>query len=138
LKPINKESFNLTMAKFHRTRGESAPVPEIIVNEKSGLTRIPLHTLIYIESLDHYIVYYIADAEPIKCRQKLSEAWDALSSYRRFVKTNRSYIVNLDYVSKIEQSYITMTNGDRVSLTRTNYKTVSDSFLKYKLEKGGR
>lgn len=136
LKPINEKNFKRAMNKF--TDRYKQKEEAIIIHEKSSIIRIMLYTLCYVEVLDHYLLYHLSNSNIIRCRQSLAEIEDILKRNSSFVKTHRSYIVNMDYIQKIEPSYIIMANGDRVSVSRANSKLVSDLFLKYKFEKGGK
>lgn len=138
IKPINQESFNRVMKRFDSRRTKKDQEASIVIQEKSSIMQIYLNDLCYVEVLDHYLIYHLSNNEIIKRRQSLLEIESVLKRDSRFIKTHRSYIVNMDYIKKIYPSYITMTNGDTVSVSRSNSRLISDLFLKYKLEKGGK
>lgn len=136
LKPINDKSFRRVMQRFlskHREQEEET----IIIQEKSSILQISLHTLCYVEVFDHYLLYHLSDADTVRCRQSLAQIECILKQNKKFFKTHRSYIINLDYVHRLEQGCVTMTNGDRIPVSRANNKLLSDLFLKYKFERNG-
>ncbi len=135
IKPINSESLNRAMEKFFE-RYQKIKSDELVIREKSTISRIPLHNLIYVEVLDHHLIYHMSNTYTIRCRQSLGEIEGMLVKNGKFIRTSRSFIVNMDYVSKIEPGHMTMEDGSRVSISRANFKAVSDAYLKYKLEGG--
>ncbi len=136
IKPINRESFDHAMQKFKNSRGIKEN-EKIIIQEKSRITKIALHKLCYVEVYDHDLIYHLSDGDIVKFRQSLTEIENILNKSKGFIKTHRSYIVNMRYVQRIEPNCITMTNGDRIAVSRKNNILVSDAFLKYQLEEGG-
>ena len=135
IKPINKENFAAGMEKFMH-RYQKIKSDELVIREKSTISRIPLHVLSYVEVLDHHLIYHMSNSYTIRCRQSLSEIENILIANGKFIRTSRSFIVNMDYISKIEPGCLIMDDGSRVSVSRANFKTVSDSYLKFKLEGG--
>ena len=135
IKPINAESLDRAMGKFFE-KYNKIKSDELVIREKSTISRIPLHNLSYVEVLDHHLIYHMSNGYTIRCRQSLNEIEEALSKNGKFIRTNRSFIVNMDYVAKIEPGLVTMEDGGAVSISRANYKTVSENYLKYKLQGG--
>ena len=135
IKPINAESLDRAMSRFFE-KYQKIKSDELVIREKSTISRIPLHNLSYVEVLDHHLIYHLSNRYTIRCRQSLSEIEALLIKNGKFIRTSRSFIVNMDYVAKIEPGHILMDDGSSVSVSRANFKAVSDAYLKYKL-KGG-
>lgn len=135
IKPINAENLNRAMEKFFE-RYQKIKSAELVIREKSTISRIPLHNLSYVEVLDHHLIYHLSNSYTIRCRQSLSDIESMLIKNGKFIRTSRSFIVNMDYVSKIEPGCMIMDDGNSVSISRANFKSVSDAYLKYKLEGG--
>ncbi len=136
IKPINRESFDRVMQKFQNSYIEKEG-EKIIIQEKSKIMQIALHTLCYVEVYDHDLIYHLSNGDTVKCRQSLAEIEDILNKNKSFVKPHRSYIVNMKYIQKVEANCITMTNGDNIVMARKNNFLISDLFLKYQLEEEG-
>ncbi len=137
IKPINRESFDRAMQKFRSGYIEKES-EKIIIQEKSKIMQIALDMLCYVEVYDHNLIYHLSNGDTVTSRQSLSEIENILTRNKGFVKTHRSYIVNIKYIQKVEMNYITTTNGDKVYVSRKNYTPVSDLFLKYRLEEEDR
>lgn len=93
-----------------------------------------LHALCYVEVYDHDLIYHLSNGDTVTSRQSLSEIENILNKNKGFVKTHRSYIVNMKYIQKVEANCITMTNGDKIIVSRKNNILISDLFLKYRFE----
>ncbi len=135
LKPTNKARIEQSLLRYRR-KSQIQEIDEIIVRDKNGLVRIPLHTLCYVESIDHLLIYHLFDGQEISCRQNLFEAEKQLLKKNNFVKPNRSYLVNMDYIVRIDSGCITMKNGDTIYASRSNVKELPNLFLKYKFVNG--
>ena len=48
-----------------------------------------------------------------------------------FVKTHRSYIVNMNYIELINKTEIIMINGDRIPVPPKKYSEVSKTFFDF-------
>lgn len=137
IKPINCESFDRAMQKFRNVYIEKES-EKIIIQEKSKIMQIALNTLCYVEVYDHDLIYHLSNGDTVTCRQSLAEIENILNKNKGFVKTHRSYIVNMQYVQEIEANCVTMTNGDKIPVSRKNNILISDLFLKCRLEEEGR
>lgn len=136
IKPITAKRLAMAMQKFKESR-RRLEYETIIIQEKSRVTQIPLCDLCFVEVLDHRLIYHLLDSGTVSCRQSLSEIESLLKRNGRFFKTHRSFIVNIDYIKRIDTDGVTMINDERVLISRVNYKALTDSFLKYKFEGGG-
>lgn len=135
IKPITDENLTRAMDKFFE-RYKKIKSDELVIREKSTISRIPLHNLSYVEVLDHHLIYHLSTGYTIRCRQSLNEIEDTLIKNGKFVRTSRSFIVNMDYVLSIEPGNLVMEDGSHVSISRANFKSVSEAYLRYKLEGG--
>lgn len=137
MKPLTDEKFKRCMTRFFE-RFNAPKAEEVLIQEKGKITRFPLNTLLYVEVLDHDLVYYLVSQDSVMTRQSLSEAEAMLIHRPNFIKPHRSYIVNLDFVSKISSKALIMVDNSEVPIARGKSKTVSDQYLFYKLSGGGK
>lgn len=135
IKPLNQKKFTRAMSRFEESYKETNS-NGIIVRDSKNIFNIPSHSLLYVEILDHYLMYHVSNSSPIRIRQTMAEIEEKLSQKSNFIKTHRSFIVNMDHISKIESSCITMANGDKVNISKDKYKTIMEAYINYKSEKG--
>lgn len=96
----------------------------ILEDEISGRNAVYIKDILYIESDKHYVIYYILNKElPIKMRGNISELMEKFSVYD-FVKIHKRYLVNLRFLSNIDNKNYEVTIGEiekRLPMSR-NYK----------------
>lgn len=92
-----------------------------IVESKQQLCKLPYRSILYIESQAHYIRIHSlneGNAEMI-VRKTLSEIMEHLP-LEMFVRSHRSYIVNLLFVQKISRNQILLTDGSEIPMSPRN------------------
>lgn len=101
----------------------------IIINNKSSIEKVEISDIVYIESAKRKIIVNTIDSQ-YETYEKLDNIYEKLESFG-FVKTHRSYIVNMDFVKKIEPKEIITTRGDIILISRGNAEMVKEKFIKY-------
>lgn len=101
----------------------------IIINNKSSIEKIEISKIVYIESAKRKIIVNTIDSQ-YETYEKLDNIYKKLESFG-FVKTHRSYIVNMDFIKKIEPKEIITTRGDIVLISRGNAEMVKEKFISY-------
>lgn len=105
----------------------------IIINSSGEKKKILHDEIIFIESLGHYVVFHL-EKETIDCKYNISSMLVELNN-TDFVKTHRSYIVNLNHIDKINKDSCLMSNQIEVPLSRSAYRNVNEKFIEYYREK---
>jgi two-component system LytT family response regulator len=147
LKPFSRERFEaaLERAKHQKPKKEvdaaelaaaARPSGEfaerIVVKDGTKVTLIPVLKLDYVEALDDYVSLVTEGKKHLK-QQTISGLELALDP-RLFVRIHRSYLVNLERVTRIEpygkdSKVAILTNGVRLPVSRAGYarlKTLLD------------
>ena len=101
----------------------------ILINNKSSIEKIEISKIVYIESNKRKIIVNTVDSK-YETYEKLDNIYAKVESFG-FVKTHRSYIVNMDFIKRIEPKEIITTRGDIVLISRGNGDMVKDKFMKY-------
>ena len=79
-------------------------------------TKIYLNDLMYVKSEDHYLNLFGSDGKKHFVRGKLAEIMLELPP--NFVKCQRSYIVNTNYIHSVHQGMITLKNKEEIPVSR--------------------
>lgn len=139
LKPFSRERFEaaLERAKHQKPQKEvdagelaaaARPAGEyaerIVVKDGTKVTLIPVLKLDYVEALDDYVSLVTEGRKHLK-QQTLSGLELALDP-KLFVRIHRSYLVNLERVTRIEpygkdSKVAILTNGVRLPVSRAGY-----------------
>jgi DNA-binding LytR/AlgR family response regulator len=140
LKPISYDDF-LTAAKHAfkvispTTEGKGAAAPEprsIFVKTEYRLQQIDLDNITFIEGFKDYVRIHLADgSDPVLSLMRMKNLEEELPS-DRFVRVQKSYIVQLSKIEAIERSHIII-GKDRVPIGETYqealFKALSGSSL---------
>ena len=84
--------------------------------------------------MGHYIVVHLLDKE-FDYKYNISDLCDDLAG-TEFIRTHRSYVVNMKYVEKITRNECQLIHSINVPLSRNSYKSVNEKFINYYKEKG--
>lgn len=140
LKPISYDDF-LTSAKHafkvisQTAEGKGAASPEprsIFVKTEYRLQQIDLDNITFIEGFKDYVRIHLADgSDPVLSLMRMKNLEEELPS-DRFVRVQKSYIVQLSKIEAIERSHIII-GKDRVPIGETYqealFKALSGSSL---------
>ena len=69
------------------------------------------------------------------CEGKISETAQSLSQFG-FFQIQRSYIINLKYIEKVNSREIILCNGLEVAIGRTHGKEFKKQFFKWRMQFG--
>jgi len=113
-----------------RSRNEMAEV----VNDGEA-QRVPVGSILYIEKTKRGSLLTVeadgaAARKTLRSNERLEE-WYAQLCAQGFEYAHTSYIVNLKAVTKIMQNELTMSNGDKLGISRTCSKKFHQSFSMY-------
>ena len=139
LKPFTRERFEeaLRRAVSHvgkadssvqdlvrEVRNQQRPVERILIKEGATVRVLAAETIDYIEAQDDYIAFHAGGKQFLK-HQPLAELEPQLDA-ARFVRIHRSYILNIDRLSKLEpyskdNRMAVLKDGTQLPVSRTGY-----------------
>lgn len=96
---------------------------------------VPLDSIYYAESSNHKVILHLKDGELAyygKIRDLELELRD------RFFRIHKGYLVNLSYVAGYGKAEVTLTNGEKLLLSKYKYRDFVKAYLRFlKGEEGG-
>lgn len=104
----------------------------IAFSYRQKAVRIKVSDIVYVESVGHYIKIVTIDDE-YKKKQKLSEFKKEISHIHYFVQIHRSYMINMDYVYEVKNTYIVLVNQKEMNIGKTYKKEFKHRFQEYLL-----
>jgi len=105
----------------------------IFCNDISGICRkIQLDTLLLIETSGRKLRYLMVDDNEYFCEGIISEMSQKLEQFG-FFQIQRSYIVNMKYIEKVDSRKITLCNGLEVMIGRTHSNEFKKAFFKWRM-----
>jgi two-component system, LytTR family, response regulator len=115
LKPFSKERFDKALQKWMSTRAsvdakntsaliESVAQPEerhrIVVKKGTNIVIVPIHSVYYIEAFDDYVKIHTKEGFYLK--KKTMAYYEQTLDATLFVRVHRSYLLNVQELTKIE------------------------------------
>ena len=124
IKPASMESIVYVLDKAMKRLAATAGTV-IALKTAEGTTTLSENDITYVEVFDHNLVYHTTQGD-YTVRGRLSDVTDKLNP-DRFVECNRSFIVNLRYVTHVAAEYLLI--GDtRISISRSHRKELMKRF----------
>lgn len=146
LKPFSKERFDLAIQKWNEKKNTSSEKniqsllenttkqPDernrIVVKNGSDIRIVPMADVMYIEAYDDYVKIFTKDTYYLK--KKTMNYYEQVLDSSHFFRTHRSFIINLQELTKIEplekNTYVVLLkNGKRIPLSRTGYSKLKET-----------
>ena len=141
LKPFGPERFAKAVQKFAEGIKEKEAVDRIdalesvaqkhhdegtriVVKNGSNILILPTDQVTYIEAFDDYVKIF--HAETFYLKKKTMAYYEEVLRAEKFVRIHRSFILNIDQLTRIEpidknNSVALLKNGTRVPISRTGY-----------------
>ena len=91
--------------------------------------KIDVNKIMYIQSHGHYLIIKSPNKE-WKIRGKISDAEKQLSSFD-FVRIQNSVIVNCRFISKVDWMDVTLSDGEKIRISRNKTKEIKNIFQEY-------
>jgi len=128
IKPVNKERLFQALDKLS-VNGEEE-VKSLIVNSENGISRIQINHVLYVEAAGHSSIMHTVEAV-LHLKESLGEMERQVLSTGEMIKCHRAYLVNLRFISAIQNSNLILDNGERLPISRNQMKNVQQQFLRY-------
>lgn len=130
MKPIQQEDVFkcLDIARRQKTIKNNE---NIFIDTKREKLVFQASEVIYIEAKSHYLKFYLTYTDECpEIRAKLDDFFPNLPQ-NLFVKSHKSYAVNLMHIRKFTKKDIIMSNGDELPVSQSQSNALSDAFREY-------
>ena len=134
LKPVDEEKFAQVFSRAVAQIGTAKEKPGRVLTLQSANTSktVPLDSIYYIESSNHKVELHLKDGE-FACYAKIGDL--ELELQDQFFRIHKGYLVNLSYVAGYSKTEVTLTNGERLLLSKYKYQDFVKAYLHF-LKKG--
>lgn len=122
-KPINKEELFEALDCLLLLEGATP----LKVYDNNNMIKLPQEKVAFIQSKTNYRKIFTNDLE-FDSRITMKELEQILDS-NVFIKVHRAYIVNMNYISKLEKERLIMKNGMIVPISRRHYSDVIEAIV---------
>ena len=134
LKPVDEEKFAQFFARAVAQIGTTKEKLGRVLTLQSANTSktVPLDSIYYIESSNHKVELHLKNGE-FACYAKIGDL--ELELHDQFFRIHKGYLVNLSYVAGYSKTEVTLTNGERLFLSKYKYQDFVKAYLHF-LKKG--
>jgi Response regulator of the LytR/AlgR family len=101
----------------------------IVIKEKSGLLRIQLYRIDYVESVKHTLNFHLRGGETVSCYAKMEEFRAYLLADARFIQCHQSFIVNMSRIAQITGKYFVLQDKTVIPISRAIYPQVKQAYV---------
>lgn len=101
------------------------------IKSSSGITRIPLNRLEFLEVMNKRLFFHLADGSVKEIHGSLSDFETQLVCRDEFIKVHRSYIVNMNYIQEINSKELITYTKHRVPTSRLLSEKVRQAYMEY-------
>ncbi|MCX6317964.1 MAG: LytTR family transcriptional regulator DNA-binding domain-containing protein [Bacteroidetes bacterium] len=140
LKPFNRERFDKAITKWEEQKSKApdkstqdlldavslspSQSQRIVVKNGSKIKIIPVHDVFYLEAADDYVKVHTQEGYFLK--NKTMNHFEQALDGEQFVRSHRSYIVNVQQITRIDPNekdnhVAVLRSGARVPVSRSGY-----------------
>ena len=124
LKPVEPSAVERALDKAVR-RLSSRSCAYLALKLPNGTASISTNDITYVEVFDHNLVYHTTGGD-YTVRGRLGDVYEQLD-HDYFLACNRSFIVNLRYVTEICTDHVIL-NGTKISVSKSHRKEIQSRF----------
>lgn len=99
------------------------------VKQRGSVHRVPLREILYIESINNRCILHRHGGQTYNIYKRLDEIESELTD-KRFLRCSQSFIVNMDYIIKVDRSFY-LSTGDIVLIRQRSLKAMQQAYYEY-------
>lgn len=141
LKPFSKDRFDKALQKWQQVHNSQPQVQQtrsmvesmtasevrnnrVIIKDGGKIKIIPVSQINYLEAADDYVK--IHTAEGVFLKNKTMQFFEEQLDTRQFVRTHRSYIINITLITRIDpyekdSHLVLLSNGSKLPVSKSGY-----------------
>lgn len=130
LKPIEAVPFFALLDKIGKELSTQAE-QGFVLKSRDGVVRIAFARLAYVEVMNKTVFFHLTDGVVRETTAALADFEEKLLARPEFLKTHRSYLVNLSCIQAIDINCVRMKDGHSVPISRQRRSQVQDAWLHF-------
>lgn len=134
LKPITKENLIKVLNEVLE-QTEYKENASLTIKTTQGIEKILLSNLVYAEAMGRKVKYHLASGRTLESFSRFSEVCDILLKYDFFIKSHRSYCMNMNYINTIENTEITLQTSDTIPIAQGKGKEMKEMYLAFQMKR---
>ena len=119
VKPLQYNFFSAKMNRAVRKLA-SEPRQKMLIRSAEKTVSVFFDEIYYVDIFNHVLSFHLAE-ETVSTRGTMKDVMESLSG-GSFAMCNKSYVVNLNHVQRIDGDEVVLVNGDRLPISRPRKK----------------
>ncbi len=120
VKPLIYDPFRMKMERAYKVISSKNKGKNVLIPVENASKKILAKDVLYVEISNHDLFYHTKEKE-YKVRSSLKAAMELLNGLP-FAQCNSCYLVNLEYVERIEKDSVVLINNESLKMPRTRRK----------------
>jgi len=133
VKPITKAIFNPVVKKAVKDISEEKQ-KSLAIKIGSNIQTIFYKEILFIESRAKTVNINTIDHGIFSTKSKLDDIQVQMNA-KRFLRCHKSFLVNMDFISSVEDYTFKLSNGKQIPITQRTYASVKKVFYDYVMDK---
>jgi len=129
LKPLAPNAVCSTLYKLDKKR-KNNDTESLLIKVSKVARNILFREISHIEVIKNYVYFRLTDGEEIKFNATFSEIASQLLADKRFVQCHRSYVVNMNDITAINDNQVIMRDGKKIPNSKS-FPDVKKKFTKW-------
>ncbi len=129
IRPVKFERLEMTLDRIMKSISVSKKF--IYVNVNKINTKINIANIVYIEVIGNVSCIHLTSNNVVKVYMTLSELENMLKNNPLFLRTHKSYIINMEFVSDMKNNTFIMKNGDIVAIRKNNCREIKQIYKRF-------
>ena len=126
-KPVEPDILCQLLEKAEKN-AESGSDPKLLIQQNRTVQAIPLRSILYLESAAHQVRVHTKE-EIISYYDRLDHFKDSLPSC--FLQCHKSYLVNMNYIRRVDKNEIILQTGESVPISKARYTETRNAYFRY-------
>ena len=129
IKPVSEENFRDVLYKALTDLTTTIYHEYAFKTREGGIEKVNINSIIYFESISRQVRLHTLE-EDFSFYASISNEEEKLAN-TNFIRVHKSYLVNMQYIKRINQAHLTLKTGETVPISERRYKAVYDFFTNY-------
>lgn len=104
---------------------------KLILKTREGVVGVSFTSLEYVEVINKSVSIHLADGTIRRVTSTLADFEEMLLLRPEFLKTHRSYLVNLSYIKSVDMNCVVTKNGHRIPVSRQRRNQVQETYIHF-------
>ena len=128
VKPFTEEQIEQALVRCNLI--EHREKKYLTLNNNHVGIKVDLGLIVYIEVYDKQSIIHLRGGRTLKTYQTLSELARDLDG-DVFLRTHRSYLVNMSYIHLVQTTEFILTTGEKVPIRQAGRKRIKETYMEY-------